>query len=88
MATIKLLGNSTGLGDATNLSSATFVRIINTDAAEQTVTVANTVGPENGGGVAGSVVIEAGASEIILKEPTDTIAASANTVKATAVSRY
>jgi len=88
MATIKLLGSSIGLGSASNVGSATMVRVINTDAAEQTVTVANTVDPVNGGGQAGSVVIEAGQTEIIVKEPTDTIIASANTVKATAVSRY
>ena len=88
MATIKLLGNSVGLGSATNMGNATFVRVVNTDAAEQTVTIANTVGPENGGGISGTVVLEAGTTEIILKEPTDNISASANTVKATAVSRY
>ena len=87
MAGIKLLGNSTSLGSATNLSSATFVRVVNTNAAEQTVTVANTVGPENGGGVPGTVVIEAGQSEIILKQPTDTIQSVA-TVFGTKVARY
>ena len=73
MATIKLLGNSTALGSATNLDSATMVRVVNTNSGEQTVTVANTVGPANGGGIGGTVVIEAGQSEIIVKEPTDTI---------------
>ena len=88
MATIKLLSNSIGLGDASNVGNATFVRVVNTDSAEQTITVANTVGPENGGGQAGSVVIEAGQVEIIVKEPTDTLVATANTVKATSVSRF
>jgi hypothetical protein len=87
MATIKLLGNSTALGSATNLGNATMVRVVNTDSAEQTVTVANTVGPVNGGGQAGSVVIEAGQSEIIVKEPTDTIVAVA-AVLGTKVARY
>ena len=87
MAGIKLLGNSTALGSATNLSSATFVRVVNTNAAEQTVTVANTVGPENGGGVPGTVVIEAGQSEIILKQPTHT-SKSVATVFGTKVARY
>lgn len=87
MATIKVLGDSTGLGVANSMNSATFVRVINTDSAEQTVTVANTVGPDNGGGTAGSFVLEAGQTEIVLKEPTDTIVAVA-AVKATAVSRY
>lgn len=88
MATIKLLGNSVGIGSATNMNNATFVRVVNTDSAEQTVTIANTVGPANGGGIPGTIVLEAGSAEIILKEPTDNISASANTVKATAVSRY
>lgn len=88
MATIKLLGNSVGIGSATNMSSATFVRVVNLDAAEQTITIANTVSQLNGGGTSGTIVLEAGSSEIILKEPTDNISASANTVKATAVSRY
>ena len=87
MATIKLLGNSTALGSATNLGSATMVRVVNTNAAEQTVTIANTVGPQNGGGTSGTVVIEAGQSEIIVKEPTDTIQSVA-TVLGTKVTRY
>lgn len=88
MATIKLLGNSTALGTPTNLDNATMVRVVNTNSGEQTVTVANTVGPENGGGIGGSVVIEAGQSEIIVKEPTDTIGSVANTVFGTKVARY
>ena len=87
MATIKLLGNSTALNSATNLGNATMVRVVNTNAAEQTVTIANTVGPENGGGQAGTVVIESGTSEIIMKEPTDTIQSVA-TVLGTKVARY
>ena len=87
MSAIKILGTSTALNSATNVGSATFVRVVNTNAAEQTVTVANTVGPENGGGVPGSVVIEAGQSEIIVKQPTDTLASVA-TVLATKVARY
>jgi|DEB0MinimDraft_4_1074332.scaffolds.fasta_scaffold40839_4 hypothetical protein len=87
MATIKLLGNSTALGSATNLGNATFVRVVNTNAAEQTVTIANTADPVNGGGTPGTVVIEAGQSEIIVKEPTDTIASVA-TVFGTKVARY
>ena len=87
MATIKVLGDSASLGVANNMGNATFVRVVNTDSAEQTVTVANTVGPVNGGGTPGSFVLEAGQSEIILKEPTDTIVSVA-AVKATKVSRY
>lgn len=88
MATVKLLGNVASLGVANNMNNATFVYIVNTNAAEQTVTVANTVGPENGGGASGSIVLEAGQSIIILKEPTDTVNAGETTVKATAVARY
>jgi len=87
MATIKLLGNSTALGTPTNLDNATMVRVVNTNSGEQTVTVANTVGPANGGGIGGSVVIEAGQSEIIVKEPTHTIGSVA-TVFGTKVARY
>ena len=87
MATIKVLGNSGSLGVANNMGNATFVRVVNTAAAEVTVTIANTVGPENGGGTSGTFVLEAGQSEIVLKEPTDTIVATAD-VKATKVARY
>jgi hypothetical protein len=87
MATIKVLGNSGSLGVANNIGNATFVRLVNTAAAEVTVTIANTVGPENGGGTSGTFVLEAGQSEIVLKEPTDTIVATAD-VEATKVARY
>ena len=87
MATIKLLTTTASLGVANNMGLTTMVRVVNTDSAEQTITVANTVGPENGGGTAGSVVIEAGQTEIIVKEPTDTVVAVA-AVKATGVARY
>jgi hypothetical protein len=87
MSTIKLLTTTASLGVANNMGSTTMVRVVNTDSAEQTVTVANTVGPENGGGTPGSVVIEAGQTEIIVKEPTDTVISVA-AVKATGVARY
>jgi hypothetical protein len=64
-----------------------MVRVVNTGAGEATISVANTVAPQKGGGISGSVVIEAGATEIILKEPTDTVLATA-AVKATPVARY
>lgn len=87
MATIKLLGDSADLSTANNCGFATMVRVVNTDSSENTITVANTRSPQNGGGQAGSVVIEAGQTEIIVKEPTDTLVATA-AVKATPVSRY
>lgn len=88
MATVKILGNVASLGVANNMGNATFVYVVNTNAAEQTLTIANTVGPENGGGTAGTLVLEAGQSIVVVKEPTDTINASEATVKATAVARY
>jgi hypothetical protein len=88
MSAIKLLGTSASLGVANNMGFATMVRVVNTNSGEQTVTVANTVAPENGGGISGSVVIEAFQTEIIIKAPTDTIVASSADVKATKVARY
>ena len=87
MATIKLLTPSASLGVANNMGLTTMVRVVNTGASEITLTVANTVGPVNGGGTGGTVVIEAGQTEIIVKEPTDTVVATAD-VKATGVARY
>lgn len=87
MATIKLLGNSADLSTANNCGLATMVRVINTGAGEHIVTVANTVGPENEGGTPGSVMLEAGATEILVKQPTDTLVSNV-AVKATPVARY
>jgi hypothetical protein len=85
-AVVKLKANTIALGSATDVYKASYAYVVNTNAAEQTITVANTVGPANGGGDAGSIVLEAGASIIIRKQPTDTLASVA-TVKATNVSR-
>lgn len=87
MAVIKILNQSADLSTANNCGNATFVRVVNTGAAEVTVIVANTVAPVNGGGISGSFVLEAGTSEIVFKEPTDTLLATAD-VKATPVARY
>lgn len=85
-AVVKVKSAFTGLAAANNVSKASYVYCVNTAGSEQTITVANTVSPKNGGGDAGSIVLEAGASIILRKQPTDTII-SAATVKATNVSR-
>ena len=82
----KVLGNSVDLAAATNVGSSSLVRVVNTDAAEQTVTVANTVSKLNGGGDAGTFVLEASATAFVVKKTTDTLAAAA-AVKATPVAR-
>ena len=85
-AVVKVKSAFTGLAAANNVSKASYVYCVNTAGSEQTITVANTVAPQNGGGDAGSIVLEAGASIILRKQPTDTIQAAAS-VKATNVSR-
>ena len=85
-AVVKVKSAFTGLAAANNVSNASYVYCVNTAGSEQTITVANTAAPQNGGGDAGSIVLEAGASIILRKQPTDTIIAAA-AVKATNVSR-
>jgi hypothetical protein len=85
-AVVKVKANTVAIGTATNVYKASYAYVVNTNSAEQTITVANTVGPQNGGGDAGTIVLEAGASIIIRKQPTDTLASSSD-VKATNVSR-
>ena len=82
----KVLGNSANLNVATTVSSATLVRVVNTNAAEQTVTIANTVSKVNGGGESGSFVLESLDTAYVSKKATDTIVAVAD-VKATPVAR-
>lgn len=83
----KVLGNSVALNSATNVSSATLVRVVNTNAGEQTVTVANTVSKVNGGGDPGTFVLEAGATAFLAKKSTDTVAAATADVVGTPVAR-
>lgn len=83
----KVLGNSVALDSATNVSSATLVRIVNTNAGEQTITVANTFSKLNGGGNPGTFVLEAGAIAFLAKTSTDTIVAGSADVKGTPVAR-
>lgn len=87
MATIKVLTTSASLNVANNMGLTTMVRVVNTSGTAQTVTVANTISRVNGGGIPGSVVIAPSHSEIIVKEPSDTVI-SVTDVKATGVARY
>ncbi len=87
MASIKVLTSTASLGVANNMGFTTMVRVVNTSGTVQTVSVANTVSKVNGGGTPGSVVLTAGSSEILVKEPTDTVVSVAD-VKATGVARY
>lgn len=87
MPAIKVLTTSANLDVANNMGLTTMVRVVNTSANPQTVTVANTISKVNGGGTPGSVVIAAGHSEIIVKEPSDTVISIAD-VKATGVARF
>ena len=82
----KVLGASASLGVANNMGLSTLVRIVNTDSAERTVTIANTVSKVNNGGDAGTFVLESLDTAYVAKKPTDTIVAVA-AVKATAISR-
>jgi|TARA_R100000455_G_scaffold28488_1_gene18047 hypothetical protein len=83
----KVLGNSVNLNSASNVGSATLVRIVNTTAAEKTITVANTVSKVNGGGTAGTFVLESLDTAFVAKKATDTVTSTDAGVKATSVSR-
>jgi hypothetical protein len=87
MTAIKVLTNSASLTAANNMGLTTMVRVVNTSNTVQTVTVANTVSKVNGGGIPGTIVLAAGTSEILVKQPTDTVISVAD-VKATGVARY
>ncbi len=87
MSAFKVLTTSASLTAANNMGLTTMVRVVNTSGSAQTVTVANTVSRVNGGGIPGTVVIAPGTSEILVKEPSDTVISVAD-VKATGVARY
>jgi hypothetical protein len=87
MTAIKVLTNSASLTAANNMGLTTMVRVVNTSNAVQTVTVANTISNVNGGGIPGTIVLAPGTSEILVKQPTDTVISVAD-VKATGVARY
>jgi hypothetical protein len=73
---IKALANTVATGTANNVYLATAVHLSN-DSTARTVTIANTVSIENGGGVAASVRIPANGQLIIRKRPTDTVTGAA-----------
>jgi len=87
MTAIKVLTNSASLTAANNMGLTTMVRVVNTSNTVQTVTVANTVSKVNGGGIPGTIVLAPSTSEILVKQPTDTVISVAD-VKATGVARY
>lgn len=87
MTAIKVLTNSASLTAANNMGLTTMVRVVNTSNTAQTVTVANTVSKVNGGGIPGTIVLAPGTSEILVKQPTDTVISVVD-VKATGVARY
>ena len=80
---VRPISNVASLASATNVWGATAVLVVNSATTDRTVTIANTVGPENGGGVYGSipvvgtaqaeVYVNSGTSIIINKKPTDTL---------------
>ena len=82
----KVLGNSVSLNSASNVGTSTLVRVVNTDTGEQTVTVASSVSKLNGGGDAGTFVLEGLDTAYVAKRSTDTLAAVV-AVKATPVTR-
>ena len=95
MATIRPMSNVASLASATNVWGATAVYVVNTASTDRTVTIANTVGPENGGGVYGSsplvgtaqaqVYVNSGTSVIINKKATDTLDGGNADIKGTKV---
>jgi hypothetical protein len=87
MTAIKVLTNSASLTAANNMGLTTMVRVVNTSNTVQTVSVANTISNVNGGGIPGTIVLAPGTSEILVKQPTDTVISVAD-VKATGVARY
>ena len=80
--TIKLLGSEVALSDtASNLGRASLVRVLNTNAAVQLVTV------KNGSDVTGTVTVASGEVIVIRKGITETleVGGSVAGVKAVAV---
>ena len=73
---VKALANTVATGTATNVYGATAVLLSN-DSTARTVTIANTVSIENGGGVAGSIRLPVNGMVIIRKRPTDTVTGAA-----------
>lgn len=78
--TVKPLSNTVATDSATNVYLATAVHLSN-DSTARTIVVANTVGPELGGGLYDggqvSIRIPANGQLVIRKRPTDTVTGAA-----------
>jgi hypothetical protein len=73
---IKALANTIATGSATNVYLASAVHLAN-DGTARTVTIANTISIENGGGQAASVRLPINGQLVIRKRPTDTVSGAA-----------
>jgi len=83
--TTKILGSEIALpvttGTATSFTSATVVRLVNTDTSNHVVSVVET---QNGTGI-GSITLPPGSVEQIVKMPSHCVYADSNLVKGTKV---
>jgi len=78
---VRPISNTYILASNTNVNLATAVLVVNSGSTDRTLIVANTVGPENGGGVYegtgngfgkhGEIFINAGEQLVIYKRGTD-----------------
>jgi len=73
---IKVLANTIATATANNVYNATAVLLTN-DSTARTVTIANTVSIENGGGIAGSIRLPVDGAVVIRKRPSDTVLGAA-----------
>lgn len=73
---VKALANTIATGTANNVYLATAVLLTN-DSTARTVTIANTISIENGGGVAASIRLPVNGQIVIRKRPTDTVLGAA-----------
>jgi hypothetical protein len=95
MSVIRPLSNVASLATATNVWGATSVYVVNTATTDRTVTIANTVSVQNGGGNYGSdplvgtaqaeVYVNSGTSVIINKKATDTLDGGNADIKGTKI---
>ena len=95
MSVIRPLSNVASLATATNVWGATSVFVVNTDTTDRTVTIANTVSVQNGGGNYGSdplvgtaqaeVYVNSGTSVIINKKATDILDGGNADIKGTKI---
>jgi hypothetical protein len=73
---LKALANTVATGSATNVYLASAVHLAN-DGTARTITIANTISIENGGGQAATIRIPANGQMVIRKRPTDTVSGAA-----------